>query len=58
VLEEANMTPHVLASEIRRISTDPQLSQTMAARGAAFGSRDAARIIADELIAIGLSHTS
>lgn len=56
VLEEGNMTPHLLTSEIRRIVSDPQLVATMGASGAAFGSADAARLIAEELITIGLSH--
>lgn len=56
VLEEENMTPHVLGSEIRRILGDHTLAQSMAEKGAAFTSHDAAKVIADELIAIGLSH--
>jgi UDP-N-acetylglucosamine--N-acetylmuramyl-(pentapeptide) pyrophosphoryl-undecaprenol N-acetylglucosamine transferase len=56
VLEEENMTPHVLASEIHRITSDPALSQQMAERGSTFSSKDAARVIAEELVSIGLSH--
>jgi UDP-N-acetylglucosamine--N-acetylmuramyl-(pentapeptide) pyrophosphoryl-undecaprenol N-acetylglucosamine transferase len=56
VLEEANMTPHVLASEAKRISTDAALSAQMAAHGADFATPDAARVIADEILYIGLSH--
>ena len=58
VLEEENMTQHVLVSEIRRILSDPALSKSMAEKGAAFTSHNAAQVIADELIAIGLSHGS
>jgi UDP-N-acetylglucosamine--N-acetylmuramyl-(pentapeptide) pyrophosphoryl-undecaprenol N-acetylglucosamine transferase len=58
ILEEENMTPHVLGSEIRRIISDPVLSKSMSEKGAAFTSHDAARVIAEELIAIGLSHDS
>jgi UDP-N-acetylglucosamine--N-acetylmuramyl-(pentapeptide) pyrophosphoryl-undecaprenol N-acetylglucosamine transferase len=56
VLEEENMTPHVLVSEIRRITSDRALSQSMAAKGASFGNPNAARLIAEELLSIGLSH--
>lgn len=56
VLEEENMTPHVLVSEIRRITNDPALAKSMADKGAAFANPDAARIIAKELLSIGLSH--
>jgi UDP-N-acetylglucosamine--N-acetylmuramyl-(pentapeptide) pyrophosphoryl-undecaprenol N-acetylglucosamine transferase len=56
VLEEANMTPHVLVSEIRRIASDAALCKAMGERGASFANTSAARVIADELIAIGLSH--
>lgn len=56
VIEEGNMTPTVIASEIRRILNDEELRKSMAEKGAAFASPEAARIIADEAVAIGLSH--
>lgn len=56
VIEEANLTPHLLVSESERILRDATLRAGMSAAGAAFANRDAGRIIADELIAIGLSH--
>jgi UDP-N-acetylglucosamine--N-acetylmuramyl-(pentapeptide) pyrophosphoryl-undecaprenol N-acetylglucosamine transferase len=56
VLEEENMTPHVLLSEIRRILADPELSKRMSEKGAAFTNHDASRVIASELLAIGMSH--
>lgn len=56
VLEEANMTPHVLSSEIRRIAGDAALAKSMGEKGAAFVGGDAARVIAEELISIGLAH--
>ena len=56
VLEEENMTPHVLLSEIRRIASDPILGKEMGMKGALFGNPESARLIAEELIAIGLSH--
>lgn len=56
VLEEANMTPNVLASEARRISTDPAASARMSAAAAGFANPLAGRIIAEEILRIGLSH--
>jgi UDP-N-acetylglucosamine--N-acetylmuramyl-(pentapeptide) pyrophosphoryl-undecaprenol N-acetylglucosamine transferase len=56
VLEEENMTPHLLVSEIHRITSDPVLSASMAEKGASFGNPNAARLIANELLSIGLSH--
>ena len=56
VLEEANLTSHVLASEIRRISTNPSEAQTMSAYATGFSNPEAARVIAEEIVRIGLSH--
>jgi UDP-N-acetylglucosamine--N-acetylmuramyl-(pentapeptide) pyrophosphoryl-undecaprenol N-acetylglucosamine transferase len=56
VLEEGNLTPHVLVSEIHRIVSDPALAQSMGRKGSTFANADAANIIAEELISIGLSH--
>lgn len=56
VIEEGNLAPHVLASEIRRIATDQNTATAMAAAAATFAPTDAARIIADEITAIALSH--
>jgi UDP-N-acetylglucosamine--N-acetylmuramyl-(pentapeptide) pyrophosphoryl-undecaprenol N-acetylglucosamine transferase len=56
VLEEENITTHLLLSEIHRIMGDPALAKSMGEKGAAFGSIDAAKVIANELITIALSH--
>jgi UDP-N-acetylglucosamine--N-acetylmuramyl-(pentapeptide) pyrophosphoryl-undecaprenol N-acetylglucosamine transferase len=56
VLEEENMTPHVLVSEIHRILTTGDLAKDMSSKGATFANPNSARTIAEELIAIGLSH--
>lgn len=58
VLEEGNMTPHVLASEARRISTTPDIANRMGASAAGFANPDAAKLIADAAISIALSHES
>lgn len=56
VIEESNLTPHLLVSEAKRILSDQALRATMAAQGIAFANKDAGRIIAEEIVAIGLSH--
>lgn len=56
VLEEANLSPHVLASEARRISSDPAARASMREAAGGFANRDAGRIIAEEALRIGLSH--
>lgn len=58
VLEEANLTPHVLVSEARRILSDTQTYTAMSERTQSFANADAGKVIAEELIAIGLSHES
>lgn len=58
VLEEENLTPHLLASEIRRILSDPATAAKMGASAEGFTDPDAARILAGEALAIGLSHES
>lgn len=56
VLEEGNLSPHVLAAEVRRITGDPTAAAAMSTAAASFATADAARIIADEIVAISLSH--
>lgn len=56
VLEEGNLTPHLLVSEARRILGDPALAKRMRDAAAGFTNPDAARILADEVLAIALSH--
>jgi UDP-N-acetylglucosamine--N-acetylmuramyl-(pentapeptide) pyrophosphoryl-undecaprenol N-acetylglucosamine transferase len=56
VLEEDNMTPHILVSEIKRISMDPVIARTMGDQGKSFANAGSAELIASELLAIGLSH--
>lgn len=56
VLEEENLTPHLFVSEIKRIMDDPQLGKRMGASAAGFTDPDAARILADEVLKIALSH--
>ena len=56
VLEEENLTPHLLVSETRRILGDPGLAKRMGASAQGFTDPDAARILAREALAIALSH--
>lgn len=56
VIEETNLTPHVLASEAHRIATDAEINAKMSERARSFANPDAARIIADELLKIALKH--
>jgi len=56
VLEEGNLTPHVLASEVRRIGTDPAVAARMGALAAGFANPKAGRIIAEEALRIAISH--
>ena len=56
VLEEANLTPHVLVSEVKRLLSDGGARQAMSAAAATFANAEAASIIAEEIVTIGLSH--
>jgi UDP-N-acetylglucosamine--N-acetylmuramyl-(pentapeptide) pyrophosphoryl-undecaprenol N-acetylglucosamine transferase len=55
-IEQNNLSPTVLISEIRRILDNPDLYARMKQAAQAAGSVDAAKIIAKELLSIGLSH--
>lgn len=56
VLEEENLTPHLLVSEVRRILADPELAKQMGVLAEGFTNPDAARILAREALSIALSH--
>lgn len=56
VIEEENLTPHLIVSEIQRIVKDPELGKRMAASAEGFTDPDAARILAHELLALSLAH--
>lgn len=58
VIDEENLTPHLLVSEIRRIINDPELCKSMGNGAAKFTDPDAARILAREVLTIALSHES
>lgn len=56
VLEEANLTKNVLASEARRLMTDRAVAERMRQAAAGFANPHAARIVAEEAIRFALSH--
>jgi len=56
VIEDNNLSVHVLIGEIDRIVSSPELSQTMSLKAKAFARLDSADLIADALIDIGLEH--
>ena len=56
VIEEKNLTPHVLLSEIDRITSDLILHDKMSAAAKDFFQPNAARRIAEKVLEIGLSH--
>jgi len=56
VLEEANLTPHVLISETKRILGDAALQKEMSEKSKGFANADAADIIANEVLTVALAH--
>lgn len=58
VIEEENLAPHLLVSEVKRIVNDPALKQKMGESASGFTDPDAARVLAREVLGIALSHES
>lgn len=56
VIEESNLSPNILLSEITRIMNDNNLTKTMSEGAKNFVKVDAANLIAREIIKIGLKH--
>lgn len=56
VLEETNVTPHILISEINRLISNEAERQQMSEAAKKFFKPDAARLIAKEILAIALKH--
>lgn len=56
VVEEKNLTPHILIGEINRITTDLILHDSMSAAAKKFFQPDAAKKIAEKVLEIGLDH--
>lgn len=56
VIEENNLSSHVLIEEIDRIVTSPAIRQTMRDKAKAFSRLDSANIIADAILNTALEH--
>lgn len=56
IIEENNLSAHVLLAEINRINDNPQISDTMRKQARGFARLDSAGVIADALLDIALSH--
>ena len=56
VVEQNNLTPGLLVSEIDRILGNQELMRKMSSAARGFARVDAAKLIADTLIDIALSH--
>jgi UDP-N-acetylglucosamine--N-acetylmuramyl-(pentapeptide) pyrophosphoryl-undecaprenol N-acetylglucosamine transferase len=54
VIEEPNLSPHVLFAEIKKVLDNPDLMQKMRAAAQKFSRIDAAELIAREILKIGL----
>lgn len=58
VIEENNLTGHILYSEVERIMQDKSLHEKMHQAAQAFAKVNAADVIAEEIITIALEHQS
>ncbi len=56
VIEEENLRPEIISAEINRIMGNKEEREGMIANAKGFSRADAARVIAETLIQIGLSH--
>lgn len=56
VIEEENLSTGVLLSEIERIVSNPSIKDAMKAGAKNFARLDSAKLIAEEIISIGLEH--
>ena len=56
VIEEVNLTPHILLSEIDRLIGSPEKLNSMKEATKTFARPDASELIALKLLEIGLSH--
>jgi UDP-N-acetylglucosamine--N-acetylmuramyl-(pentapeptide) pyrophosphoryl-undecaprenol N-acetylglucosamine transferase len=56
VIEEGNLTPHLLIAEIDKIMNDPNKINEMKNNALSFANHDAAKKIAEKAINVGLEH--
>ncbi|MEK7085009.1 MAG: UDP-N-acetylglucosamine--N-acetylmuramyl-(pentapeptide) pyrophosphoryl-undecaprenol N-acetylglucosamine transferase [Patescibacteria group bacterium] len=57
VLEEQNVTPHILLAEIQKVLANPDAMANMSKSAQLFAKADAAEKIADEIIQLALEHS-
>ncbi len=58
VIEQNNLTPHLLSAEINRLFDNKDKMKEMSENAKKFSRPDAARVIAEKLINIGIEHES
>ncbi len=58
VIEQNNLTPHVLVAEIDHLFTDPKTRSDMAEAARRFAKKDAATVLAEALIDTALRHVT
>jgi len=56
VIEEKNLRPSILVSEVNRIMNDAGLRQKMSIGAKSFARPEAGRLIAEEIIKLALEH--
>ena len=56
VIEQNNLTPRLLVSEVDRIFLSEDIKHKMSAAARGFARADSAKLIANSLLDIGLSH--
>ncbi|RME30422.1 UDP-N-acetylglucosamine--N-acetylmuramyl-(pentapeptide) pyrophosphoryl-undecaprenol N-acetylglucosamine transferase [Candidatus Parcubacteria bacterium] len=56
VIEQGNLTPHVLVAELEKVVSDKALRKEMASNARTFCRPDAAEVLARELLRFGITH--
>ena len=56
MIEEDNLTPNILASEIERLVTNESEREKMKVAAKVFYKPDAAKLVAEEILKIALEH--
>jgi len=56
VVEESNLTPHLIVAEAKRILSDSTIAASMSAAAATFTDPDAAKVIAEAVLEVALAH--
>ena len=56
VIEEENLTPHVMLAEIKKVLGNPELTKKMKEAAQRFSRIDAGEVIAREILKLGTNH--